>query len=120
MAAKRRGIFYGIEIAANLNITHLLFVDGILIFCDGTTRDVERLVGILELFGTTTGMAINPQKSNLTTHNMEDHEIQRYATLFPSELILLDEGLKYLGFGPKPNQHKKEDRTWLLAKLEKG
>ena len=51
---------------------------------------------------------------------MGDHEIQRYATVFPYDLILLDEGLKYLGFRIKPNQYKKEDWTWVLEKIEKG
>ena len=41
--AKRRGLFQGIKITTNLNITHLLFIDGILIFCNGSIREVERL-----------------------------------------------------------------------------
>ena len=64
-------------------------------------------------------MMINPKKSMLTPHNMGDHEFQIYATLFPYDLIMLDEGLKYVGFRLKSNYYKKEDWTWLLAKLEK-
>ena len=41
--AKRRGLFEGIKIATNLNITHLLFVDDILIFCKGSIRKAKRL-----------------------------------------------------------------------------
>ena len=40
---KRRGLFEGIKISTNLNITHLLFVDDILIFCKGSIREAERL-----------------------------------------------------------------------------
>ena len=54
-------------------------------------------------------MTVNPQKSTLIAHNMEDLEIQRYSTLFPFELKFLEEGLKYLGFKLKPNHYKKED-----------
>jgi hypothetical protein len=43
--AKRQGTFYGIQISPNLKISHLLFVDDVLIFCVGTRRDVETLEG---------------------------------------------------------------------------
>jgi hypothetical protein len=41
--AKRQGTFSGIHISHNLKISHFLFVDDVLIFYDGTRRDVETL-----------------------------------------------------------------------------
>ena len=41
---KRRGLFEGIKIATNLNITHLLFVEKILILYNGSIGDVEKTV----------------------------------------------------------------------------
>ena len=64
-------------------------------------------------------MTINPQKTTLTSHTMEDLKIQRYSILFPFELIFLDEGLKYLGFKLKPNHYKREDWNCILAKSRK-
>ena len=75
--AKRRGLFEGIKIATNLNITHLLFVDDILIFYNDSIREAERLSEILILFCKATGMQINLQKSSITTLNMEE-EVQRF------------------------------------------
>jgi hypothetical protein len=48
--AKAHGEFQGIAITPNLRVTHLLFVDDVLIFCNGKRRDAEKLKSILELF----------------------------------------------------------------------
>jgi len=40
---KISGSFKGIKIGSNIFISHLLFVDDILFFCDGTMRDVSIL-----------------------------------------------------------------------------
>jgi len=31
----------------------------------------------------------------------------------------LEDGIKYLGFNPKPNNYKKEDWYWLFSRIEK-
>lgn len=51
-----KGIFY---------IMHLLFIDDILIFSDGSRRD------IIKLFQAATGMVMNPQKSSLSSMNLK-------------------------------------------------
>jgi hypothetical protein len=48
--AKTTGKFRGINISSGLHISHLLFVDDILIFCDGSRRDTENLCDGLTLF----------------------------------------------------------------------
>ena len=48
--AKRRGLFEGIRITSTTSISHLLFVDGILIFCKDSKREAKRLLEILTLF----------------------------------------------------------------------
>lgn len=63
LAAKRRGDLKGIEITTNLFITHLLFVDDILLFSNGSRDDVQPLKFSLDLFLKATGMCINAHKS---------------------------------------------------------
>jgi hypothetical protein len=47
--AKRTSSLRGICICTSLNISHLLFVDGISLFCDETRRDVPKFKEILDL-----------------------------------------------------------------------
>lgn len=56
------GDFKGISISPNLVITHLLFVDDILIFCDGSRRSLQTLRQGLGLFQIASGMEINEEK----------------------------------------------------------
>lgn len=52
--AKCRGFFHGVNVARNLAITHLLFVDEILIFSSGDVREISMLAELLSLFGQAT------------------------------------------------------------------
>ena len=108
-----------IQISQHLTITHLLFVDDVLIFCSGSIRDVHTLSDILSLFSKATGMEINERKSTVTTHLLTLDETQAFARVFPFIQIDIDVGLKYLGFSLKPNDYRKMDWYWLIDKLEK-
>ena len=63
--------FIGIPLTHLLSLTHLMFVDYVLIFCSGLREDVERLSSILDIFSRAIGMLINNTKSTLSTHLME-------------------------------------------------
>ena len=71
-AAKRQGSLKGIQVAPNFFITHLLFVDDVLIFCSGSVRDVVTLGEILDLFSKATGMEVNVVKSSFTSHFLRE------------------------------------------------
>jgi len=113
------GRFSGIKISIGLSITHLLFIDDILILCDGSKRDADLISEGLTLFKSTTGMLINAQKSNILFSWLKNEDIRYYLDLFPFQSLELEEGHKYLGFHLKPNDYRKNDWLWLLAKLEK-
>ena len=106
-AAKAEGRFSGIQIAPNLNITHLLFVDEVLIFCAGTRGESRVLQEILELFSRSIDMDINNGKSSLTTHMLRPKEEAEITRFFPFNTAGLDDGLKYLGFSLKANLYQK-------------
>jgi hypothetical protein len=59
--------FKGVHIGTSCNVTHLLFVDDILIFYEGTKRVIEKFRDIMPLFCKATGVTINLQKSTIST-----------------------------------------------------
>ena len=107
--AHQDGHLLGIVVAPHLQITHLLFVDDVLIFCSRTVHDVNTIFRILGLFSIATSMEINEGKSSMMTHGMDEVEVRHASTLFPYIHVTLDEGLKYLGFMLKPNNYLKKD-----------
>jgi len=117
--ASRNGSFKGIKISPSFHLTHLLFVDDVLIFCSGSRRDAESLNSILDLFSKATGMEYNTRKSTISSSLLSDGEIARLKSFFPFETKSIEDGLKYLGFNLKPNNYKKSDWLWLLEKLDK-
>ena len=75
-ATKISGSFKGLPISQVLYISHLLFVDDILIFCDGSRRDVLWL----ESFQKDSRMTIHEEKYTITFENMEEWDIRFLAT----------------------------------------
>ena len=83
----------GINVSQHQHITHLLFVDDVLIFYSGTIQDLNTLAEILALFSTATGMEINERKSTLTTHRLDVVEVGHATHCFPFIRVTLDDGL---------------------------
>ena len=106
--------------APNLWITHLLFVDDILLFVNGSIEDCRALKLLMDLFLKATGLQINFQKSTITPSGLSVDEIGRVRRFLNFEVRSLQENFKYLGFLLKPDAYRIRDWKWLLAKVEKG
>lgn len=118
-SARDRNQLKSIEIAENFFLTHLLFVDDILIFLNGSIGDTTTLQNIFTLFQQATGMMINDSKSTITTIGCTQHEITYTSQRFPFTVLDLAKGIKYMGFRLKPLGYRIADWTWLIAKVEK-
>eukprot|EP00253_Pinus_taeda_P035638 PITA_35638 len=86
----RRGRLQGIKITDDCRLTHLLFVDDVLIFLNGSIATAYT-----------------------------QHQIQFALHCFRFTQLGLVEGLKYLGYKLKPLSYKIADWTWLIAKMDK-
>eukprot|EP00253_Pinus_taeda_P008065 PITA_08065 len=116
--AKRAGLVTGLEVAVNLFITHLLFVDDILLFTSGNINEIKELKDILEIFLKATGLQINPRKSHLIMEAFSRQEENSISSSLPFEICNMDQLFKYLGYWLKPFAYRKQDWNWLVAKIE--
>eukprot|EP00253_Pinus_taeda_P030204 PITA_30204 len=118
-SARDRQQIMGIKIAEDFFLTHLLFVDDVLIFLNGSIGDSTALQHAMHLFQMATGMKINVQKSTITTVGCTTHESAFALQRFPFNSLTLAEGIKYLGFRLKPIGYKIADWLWLITKVER-
>ena len=102
-----------------LTLTHLLFVDDVLLFCDGLRRDDSKLKEILNLYCTTTYMMVDMQKYSFSFNDMAKDQIKSIQHLFLYQLMDFQLGFKYLGFYIKPNDSEISDWKWIIAKVER-
>lgn len=89
-ATVSNGELEGISISRNLKLTHLLFVDDILIYCNGTRGDTDCLVSSLSLFRVVMGMEINAGKSCIRGNLIPEENLQYLLTKFPSLMKILE------------------------------
>jgi hypothetical protein len=108
------GKFKGIKVYKGVIISHLLFMDGVLILGADTTEEWLVLKELLTSFFQGSSMEINWQKSCFLTHNLDDALLKRIEKAFEIPSIKLDQGMKYLGFHLKPNDYRVNDWLWHL------
>jgi hypothetical protein len=58
----------GFKVSSTISLSHLLFVDDIILFGEGTVKEWESFKIILDLLCAATGMQINVNKSQLLFH----------------------------------------------------
>jgi len=114
----RLGRIQGIKITNAYTLTHLLFVDDVLLFLNGSIGDMIDIYSIMLIFSTATGMESNDSKSTISTSGFSPHEIHFTLHIFPFTLKSMDDGLKYLGFHLKPLHYRIVDWIWLVEKIE--
>lgn len=87
--ARRARDLRGIEVATNLYISHLLFVDDIFLFSNGSRLEIQKLKIILDIFMKENGMAIKNQKSTLTHDGITKAELTWTYNLLPFNQTML-------------------------------
>ena len=87
-------------------ITHLLYVDDILIFGHGGNQELQKNKYILKKYHSSTSMEINLTKSSIFINEVSKEKENVFEELFPLSMLDLEQEFKYLGFNLKPNQNK--------------
>lgn len=118
-SAKREGRLKGLKMSDLCHLTHLLFVDDVLIFLDGSIQDSTTFHDILTLFEKAIGMVANQSKSTITLTHTSPQEDRITLLFFHYQLHNLENSLKYLGFWIKPHSYRIADWICLVIKIEK-
>ena len=110
---------HGLKVAIETIVSHLLFVDDVLILGSGNYEDWMEFQTILISFCITSSMDINCQKLCFLAQNIDPSLEQRIQSTFNIQFNNIEEGMKYLGFYLKPNCYRVADWNWMIQKIEK-
>ena len=98
LSAKASGYFHGISFGNDITLTHVLFVDDIVMVYDGPEQSLSTLYGILQNFCKASGMMTNVDKSTLLYSKLDDVELITVQNIFSFTVDKIEYGLKYLRF----------------------
>ena len=110
--AKRNGKIKGIKISSRLFLTHLLFVDDVILFGLGSLEEWMAFKVILDTFCEASGMCININKSCFLHNYLDEALLQNISRLLPYRF-------DYLGYFLKPSGYLIKDWYWIVSKFEK-
>ena len=117
--ARRHGLIKGIKISHQLSLTHLLFVDDVILYGFGTCEEWIAFKVLLDTFCEASGMYINSEKSCFLFNNVDDGSLIRITRSLPFKTEHISSGFNYLGYFIKPLGYKVKDWSWLIKKFEK-
>ena len=113
------GAFQGISFGNNIILSHILFVDDIILVSDGSEQSLSTLYEVLMVFCKASGMVINEDKSSFYYSGLEESELISLQNIFTFNVDKIEYGMKYLGFHLKPCRYHLKDWVWLITKVEK-
>ena len=77
--AQNNGKIMGIRISSHLSLTHLIFVDDVILFGSGTVEEWVAFKVILDTFCLAPGMCINLEKSRFLFNNVDEGILNRIS-----------------------------------------
>ena len=107
--AKRSGKIKGIKISSHFHLTHLLFVDDVILFGLGTVEEWIVFKTILDSFCEASGMLINFAKSCFLHNDLDASLLGSITGFLPFRFAHLNHGFSYLGYFLKPSGYLVKD-----------
>ncbi|GJS04719.1 hypothetical protein Tco_0321227 [Tanacetum coccineum] len=72
-------MFSGVKVGSNgIHVSHLFYVDDVIIFSDWNQNDIDNIIWILNVFYIASGLKINVYKSNLYGVGVSSSEIEHF------------------------------------------
>jgi hypothetical protein len=113
------GSFKCIKVVVETFISHLLFVDDVLIPGDANYEEWSFLHSLLGNFCKASGMVINCHKSCFLAQSIDLELVCKMRTTFNIQFLEFEDGMKYLGYYLKANNHRVANWNWIIQKIEK-
>ena len=107
--ARAHGLIRGIKITPSLALTHLLFVNDVIILGTCTLFEWMAFDVILSTFCKASGMCISIEKSCFLYNNLDVDVGTDIARFLPYKMDPISSGFKYLGYNLKPLGYKSND-----------
>ena len=101
----------------NIDLTHLCFVDDLMVFADGTKRSVEGILKVFEDFDKMTGLKISLEKSTLFMAGISNQKQEEIIQHFPFVTGSLP--VRYLGLPLFTKSMTVTDFLSLIEKIRK-
>ena len=117
--AQQKGRIKGFQLSQDLSITHLLFVDDVLLFGIATVNEWCAFKEALDLFCSVFGMVASMEKSSFLFQNVDVGTQCQIAQFLPYRMDPIQIGFKYLGFFLKPLGYHSSDWNWMVERFEK-
>jgi hypothetical protein len=97
---------HGVKLGHRESLTHLLFVEDVIIFHYCREKEAQHFKNILDLFCDVAGMVINLNKSIVYFPKVKDDIRLCISGIFNFSSHDMLAGFEYLGFSLKPNYYK--------------
>lgn len=112
-------IFVGLLVTKKVYITHLMFVNGVLIFGQSVHLSMEiTLANNHNKIEDVTGIFMNGAKSLIIHASNQLEIIYEIAHFFDVGTAHMDDGFTYLGYRLKPSCYRILDWKWIIDKFE--
>ncbi|XP_048498172.1 uncharacterized protein LOC125496687 [Beta vulgaris subsp. vulgaris] len=98
-----------------MKISHLCFVDDLLLFCKGEFRSIYTLLQGFEMFSHASGLEVNRNKSEIYYTGMQQNEIQRVTDISGFQKGKLP--FRYLGVPISTRKLKAKDCQAMIEKM---
>ena len=100
--AWNNGKIKDLSISPQISLTHLLFVDDVILFGSGTVEEWVAFKVILDNFCAASGMCINLDKSCFLFNNVDEGILNRISRTLTLKYDHISLGFKYLFYFIKP------------------
>ena len=117
--ARDNGLIKGIKITSTFVLTHLLFVDDVILLGSGTLTEWMAFEVILSRLCRASGMCINVDKSSFLYNNVAVDICTDIAKVLTYKMETISVGFMYLGYFLKPLGYRVCDWHWLIQRFER-